>query len=167
MLGMHKEFANDFIAKLGKQDDRLQRNSLRLSMEQIMVEKSNPTVAMAMVIIEYTAQFGFTRWTLPTCGVKSSHKHCVIMVSCKPEAATRHIWKWGKIDASVKDVADEELLCCSARHLLQQAHAVFSSLQHENQRPPSLHEEMLHHPWPVACSWLAGPEDEEGWCREW
>ena len=71
-----KEFISDFIAKLElfaphKQDDRLQRNSLWLSMEHIMAEKDNPTTAM--IIADYAAQFEVVRWTTPTCGVKSSH----------------------------------------------------------------------------------------------
>ena len=106
MFGTRTEFASELFPKLEqyaphKQNDRLQRNNLWLSMEQMMVAKNNP--AVAMVIADYAAQFEVKRWTTPTCGIRNSHKS-VMMVSCKPEAETRHIRKWGKRDASVEDV---------------------------------------------------------------
>ena len=87
LFGTRKEFISEFIAKLElfaphKQDDRLQRSNLWLSMEHIMAEKDNPTTAM--IIADYAAQFEVVRWTTPTYGVKSSHNNCAMLISCKP-----------------------------------------------------------------------------------
>ena len=107
VFGTRREFLEEFIAQLElyiphKQDDRLQRNNLWRSMEQIMLEKENPTVAM--LIADYAAQFETTRWTTPTCGVKSSHNNCVMVISCKPEQVKKVVRKWGRREASVEDV---------------------------------------------------------------
>lgn len=107
VFGTRKEFIKEFIAKFElfvphKQDDRLQRNNLWLSMEHIMTEKENPTIAM--ILTDYAAQFEVVRWTTPTCGVKSSHNNCVMMISCKPEEVKKVVRKWGKRKASVENV---------------------------------------------------------------
>ena len=139
VFGTREEFITEFIAKLElylphKQDDRLQRNNLRLSMEHIQAEIENPTVAMT--ISDYAAQFEIVRWTTPTCGIKSSHNNCVMMISCKPESVKKYVRKWGKRAASSEDVT---------RNYCAVVYGIFS-----NKNKPSAHhynmqlEDLMH-----------------------
>jgi len=139
VFGTRLEFITDYTARLEqyaphKQDDRIQRNNLTLSMEQIMAEKDNPTVGMKNS--DYAAQFEVVRWTTPTCGIKSSHNNCVMMFSCKPTSVKKYIRKWGKREASVED---------TTRNYCVVVYGIFS-----NRNKPSAHhynmqfEDLLH-----------------------
>ena len=79
-----------------------------------MAEKEKPTVGM--LIADYAAQFEVTRWTTPTCGVKSSHNNCVMMLSCKPEVVKKVVRKWGKRGASLQAAADRHLSLLEPHH---------------------------------------------------
>ena len=97
--GPRKDFLEEFVEKLEQymphiQDNKIQRNNLRLSLDHVVAEKDAPTVAITNS--DYAAQFETIRWTNPTCAVRQAQNNCVMMITCKPEEVTKTVRKWGK-----------------------------------------------------------------------